>query len=32
MNFLKRLVNAIMWTFFEKNMLIEQEEDKNDSL
>lgn len=34
MNFFKRLINAIMWTFFEKNMLIEQEEKrrKNDSL
>lgn len=32
MNFLKRLVNAIMRTFFEKNMLNEQEGDKNDSL
>jgi len=26
MNFLKRLVNAIMWTFFEKNMILEQKQ------
>lgn len=34
MNFFKRIINAIMWTFHEKNMLIEQEEKrrKNDSL
>lgn len=32
MNFFKRLIDAIMWTFFEKNMTIEQKEDKNDSL
>ena len=32
MSFFKRLINAIMWTFFEKNMTIEQKESKNDSL
>lgn len=34
MNFFKRLINAIMWTFFEKNMLLEQKQkgEKNDSL